>query len=274
MLSWSRASPGSHADCQQTGAGTSISTIGWADLGITSLAEMRRNAEMIASLSPATPVIADADTGYGGPIMVARTVTQYARAGIAALHIEDQAQEKRCGHLQGKVIVDRDVYYSRLRAAVDARNQLQSDMLIIARTDARQAYGFDEAVARLKAAVDIGVDIVFFEAMASKEEAKRVCTIFAGTPVLLNMVPGGVTPNMTAAEARDIGFRLMIFPGLCIDPIVKSVRAELNHLKEKGTVSPENGAAGVKEAFNLAGLQECIALDQAAGGRAYDTVGK
>ncbi|KAF2169758.1 hypothetical protein M409DRAFT_64777 [Zasmidium cellare ATCC 36951] len=257
-----------------TGAGTSISTLGWADLGIATLSDMRSNVEMIASLNPSVPVVADADTGYGGPIMVSRTVTQYARAGVAALHIEDQAQEKRCGHLLGKVIVDREIYYSRLRAAVNARNQLKSDMLIIARTDARQSYGFDEAVERLKAAVEIGVDVLFFEALASKEEARKVCQIFGDTPVLLNMVPGGVTPNMTAAEAQEVGFRIMILPGVCIGPIIKSVRGELEHLKQHGTVSEDNGSAGVKEAFNLAGLQECISLDQLAGGKAFDTVGK
>lgn len=206
--------------------------------------------------------------------MVSRTVAKYARAGIAAMHIEDQAQEKRCGHLLGKVIVDREIYYTRLRAAVSARDQLQSEMMIIARTDARQTYGFDEAIERLKEAVKIGVDVVFFEALASKEEAKKVCDIFSGTPVLLNMVPGGVTPNLTAAEAKQLGFRLMIFPGLCLGPVIKSVGAELKHLKDHGTVPPESGAAGVKEAFNLAGLQECIAIDQAAGGSAFDTVGE
>lgn len=235
---------------------------------------MKSNIEMIASLDPSVPVIADADTGYGGPIMVSRTVTQYARAGCAALHIEDQAQEKRCGHLLGKVIVDREIYYSRLRAAVHARNQLQSDMLIIARTDARQTYGFDEAVTRLKAAVEIGVDVVFFEAIASKEEARKVCEIFGNTPVLLNMVPGGVTPNMSAAEAQEIGFRIMIVPGVCIGPIIRSVREELEHLKQHGSVSENNSSAGVKEAFNLAGLQECINLDQNSGGKAFDSVGE
>lgn len=146
-------------------------------------------------------------------------------------------------------------------------------MLIIARTDARQTYGFEEAIDRLKAAVEIGVDVVFFEALASKEEARKVCEIMGDTPVLLNMVPGGATPTMTVAEAKEIGFRLMIFPGLAIAPIIKSVQAELAYLKEHGGVSPDSNAGGVKEAFNLCGLQECIELDQAAGGKAYDSVG-
>ncbi|KAK4905946.1 hypothetical protein LTR49_024832 [Elasticomyces elasticus] len=255
-----------------TGAGTSISRLGWADLGIATLGDMRSNAEMIASLHPSVPLIADADTGYGGPIMCARTVAQYSRSGVAALHIEDQAQEKRCGHLLGKVIVDRDIYYSRLRAAVNARNQIKSEMLIIARTDARQTYGFDEAITRLKAAVEIGVDAVFLEALASKDEARKVCEIMGDTPVLLNMVPGGVTPTMNANEAREVGFRIMIFPGLCIGPVIDAVRAELDYLKQEGGASPGSEAGGVKEAFNLSGLKECIQLDKDAGGKAYDSV--
>lgn len=250
--------------------------MGWADLGIAQLNDMIANASMIASLNPSIPLIADADTGYGGPIMVSRTVTQYARAGIAALHIEDQVQQKRCGHLMGKELVDRETYYARLRAAVTTRNQLGSDMLIIARTDARQTYGFDEAIERLKEAVSIGVDIVFFEAMASKEEAAKVCQIFkvTNTPCLLNMVPGGVTPNFTAAEAKELGFKLIIHPGVCMEPILRAVGQELDVLKRTGAVSEGASAEGVKRVFNLAGLQECIDLDMKAGGKAYGTVGE
>ena len=243
---------------------------------MATLDTMRSNAEMIASLDPSVPVIADADTGYGGPIMCARTVVQYARAGIAALHIEDQAQQKRCGHLLGKVIVDRNEYYARLRAAVDARNSIDSDMLIIARTDSKQTYGFDEALERLTKAVEIGVDVVFFEALASEEEARKVCEVMkeTNTPVLLNMVPGGVTPNLTAQQAKDIGFRIMIVPGLCIAPVIRSVTAEMEHLKEKGSVSEANGSEGVVRGFKLCGLDECMVIDQNAGGKAYDTVSR
>lgn len=258
----------------QTGAGTSISRLGWADLGLATLNDMVSNASMIASLDPSIPVIADADTGYGGPVMVSRTVVQYARAGIAALHIEDQVQQKRCGHLLGKQLVDRETYYARLRAAVTARDQIGSEMLIIARTDARQSYGFDEAVARLREAVKIGVDVVFFEAMASKEEAAEVCRLFAGTPCFLNMVPGGTTPDISVDEAQKMGFKIMIHPVICFQPIMAALRKEFRILKSTGVVSEGNQVAGVKDAFNLAGLQECIALDQAAGGQAYGGIGQ
>lgn len=236
--------------------------------------DMVANAAMIASLDPSVPVMADADTGYGGPIMVSRTVIQYARAGVAALHIEDQVQQKRCGHLLGKQLVDRETFYARLRAAVKTRDDIGSEMLIIARTDARQSYGFDEAIDRLQEAVKIGVDVVFFEAMTSEEEAARVCELFRGTPVFLNMVPGGATPNMSIDKAQKLGFRLMIHPVICFQPIMNAVSKEFEILKTTGSCSESNASAGVKDAFNLAGLQECVNLDAAAGGRAYDAVGQ
>jgi 2-methylisocitrate lyase-like PEP mutase family enzyme len=256
-----------------TGAGTSISKLGWADLGMATLNDMVDNASMIASLDPSVPLIADADTGYGGPVMVTRTVIQYARAGVAALHIEDQVQEKRCGHLLDKQIVDREIYYSRLRAAVAARNELGSDMLIIARSDARQTQGLDEAVERLQEAVKIGVDIIFCEAMQSKEEAKKVCEIFGDTPCLLNMVSGGSTPEISVNEARDLGFRIIIYPGACIEPILSAVSNELTRLQTEGTSSLKDFGQGAKKVFNLSGLQECIEIDRKAGGQAYDNVG-
>lgn len=149
-------------------------------------------------------------------------------------------------------------------------------MMIIARTDAYQTYGFDEALERLQEAVRIGVDIVFFEALSSKEEARKVCEIFkkTNTPVLLNMVPGGVTPNMSAQEARDIGFRIMIVPGICIAPVMRSVTAELEYLKKHGTVSTENQSEGVVKGFQMCGLDECMQIDKKAGGSAYNDVAK
>ena len=146
--------------------------------------------------------------------------------------------------------------------------------MIIARTDARQTYGFDEAIERLKEAVKIGVDIVFFEAMQSKDEAARVCQIMGNVPVLLNMVPGGATPDMTVEEAKELGFRIMIFPGLCLSAVLGAVRKELDYLQSNGTTSKEESVGGVKELFNLAGLQDCIEIDKRAGGKAYATVGK
>ena len=157
---------------------------------------------------------------------------------------------------------------------MQARNALQSDMLIIARTDARQTYGFDEAHQRLKDAVDIGVDVVFLEALQSKEECQKICELMGNVPVLLNSVPGGVTPDLSMEEASAFGFKIMIYPGLCLGPIIQSVSSELQQLKESGRPSQGNEAGHIKAAFNLCGLQECLEVDSSCGGKAYATVGE
>ena len=124
---------------------------------------MKEHAEMIANIDPQIPLIADADTGYGGPNMVARTVGAYHRAGVAALHIEDQVLAKRCGHLDGKKVVGVEEFTQRILAAVQARETLNSEIVIIARTDALQTHSFDEAIKRLKAAITVGADVAFLE---------------------------------------------------------------------------------------------------------------
>ena len=249
-----------------------MSRLGMADLGLCTFNDMHQNAAMLASLSPSTPLIADADTGYGGPMMVARTVTAYARAGVAGLHIEDQVQEKRCGHLLGKQLVEAEIWYARLRAAVVARDAAASEMLIIARTDARAVEGFDEAVRRLEQARKIGVDVLFLEALESVEEAKKACKHFRGMPLLLNMVPGGKTPSMNTAVARSLGFRIMIFPAVCIEAVMKSVDASLKELLTKGLIDAEGEAKGIRRAFEICGLEESIEIDEKAGGRAYKSI--
>ncbi|KAF6806572.1 carboxyphosphonoenolpyruvate [Colletotrichum musicola] len=192
-------------DCiYMTGAGTSASRLGQADLGFASLNDMREHAKMIANLDPSVPLIADADTGYGGPNQVARMVAQYHRSGVAGLHIEDQIQTKRCGHLGGKAVVDADVFAQRIRAASSARKKLGSDIVIIARTDALQTDGFDEAVRRLEVAVEAGADVGFLEGVTTAEEAREVCRRLAPTPMLLNMGEHGATPSWTPAEAGNL----------------------------------------------------------------------
>ena len=152
--------------------------------------------------------------------MVGRTTEQYIQAGVAAFHLEDQVINKRCGHLKNKEIVDEDVYLSRIRAAVNARAKVGQDIVIIARTDALQTFGYDAAVLRLKNAIKIGADVAFLEGITSKEEAKKVCEELAPTPVLLNMVDGGITPNFTVTEAKETGFKLIVYPGFALGPVL------------------------------------------------------
>ncbi len=160
-----------------------------ADLGLAGLSDMKANAEMIANLDPSVPLIADADTGYGNALMVGRTVAQYISAGVAAFHLEDQVVNKRCGHLAGKELVSEEEYLTRIRAAVMMREKLGSDIVIIARTDALHSLGFEASVSRLQKAIEVGADVAFLEAIQNKEQAKKVCDIFAktNTPVMYGM---------------------------------------------------------------------------------------
>ncbi|KAK0617824.1 Pyruvate/Phosphoenolpyruvate kinase-like domain-containing protein [Bombardia bombarda] len=265
-------------DClYMTGAGTSLSRLGLPDLGLTTLPEMLANASTIASLSPSTPLIADADTGYGGPLMVARTVRACMSAGVAGLHLEDQVLAKRCGHLLNKELVPRDVYLSRIRAAVLARQEMRdltggvSDIVIIARTDALQGMGFDEAMGRLEDAVAVGADVVFMEGVAGKEMGRVVCERFRskGVPVLLNMVPGGVTAEMTLEEAREVGFGVVVYPGLMLSAVYEACERVSGELKRTGRVEKIKGM-GPKVLFELCGLDECLEFDKKAGGKGFD----
>lgn len=253
----------------QTGAGTSMSRIGWADLGLTTMNEMTDNAAMITALAPLTPLITDIDSGYGGPLMVDRTVKRLIRARVAGFHLEDQPTSKRCGHLFGKEVVSREQWYMQLRAAVNARREAGEDIVIIARTDARQPLGFDEVLERVKGAISIGVDAVFPEALHSKEEARMVCEAVAPVPVLLNMVQNGVTPNISVGEARDIGFKMVIYPSVCLRGAISGMRQSMTHLKTHGTQETSAEQTTPKDAFLLCGMADCVKIDREAGGSAF-----
>jgi 2-methylisocitrate lyase-like PEP mutase family enzyme len=232
---------------------------------------MRDHAEMIANLDPKTPLIADADTGYGGPNMVARTVAQYHRSGVAALHIEDQVQTKRCGHLSGKELVDLDKFIHKIAAAAQERDRLQSDIVIIARTDALQTHDFDEAVRRLKAAIKAGADVAFLEGVTSREQGRAICEILSPTPVLLNMVEHGATPSLTPQEAQELGFRIIIFPFAGIAAAYKAIRQAYQSIKETGRTGTEADFTP-KKLFSIVGLDQAVAVDAQAGGAFYNMI--
>jgi len=205
--------------------------------------------------------------------MVGRTTQQYIQAGVAAFHLEDQVVNKRCGHLKNKEIVEEEVYLSRIRAAVNARAQSSGDIVIISRTDALQGHGYDAALTRLKKAIEIGADVAFLEGITSREEAKRVCEELAPTPVLLNMVDGGLTPDFTVDEAKTAGFKIIIFPGFALEPVARVIVAAAKELKETGSIkkpASSNGVSfGPKDLFLACGLQEAMDFDIAAGGSTY-----
>lgn len=255
-----------------TGAGTSASRLGSPDLGLITLTEMHANAAMIASLDPSIPTIADADVGFGSALSVARTVTSYIQADVAALHIEDQTLMKRCGHLRNKEIASKEEFVTRIRAASMARKQSGRDIVLIARTDALQGLGFAEAIDRLKAAADVGADVAFLEGILTEDQARDVCKSLAPTPCLLNIVAGGVTPIWTAEQAVDMGFKIAIWPILSLTAVFNSTRSAMKELREKGFVEPAaDGSGGIRDVFGVCGINEFVKFDREAGGTGLKT---
>jgi 2-methylisocitrate lyase-like PEP mutase family enzyme len=220
-----------------TGAGTSVAH-GYPDYGLLTMTEMVDNAaRMTAAVD--IPVIADADTGYGNELNVVRTVRAYARAGVAAMHIEDQTFPKRCGHLAGKEIVDRDAWLAKIRAAVEGRPD--PGPLIIARTDARAVAGIDEAIDRARAALAVGADVAFVEAPQSLEEIAAIPAAVGG-PCLFNLVSGGRSPEVGVRDLETWGYRIVILPSLLIGAVVAACERTLSRLAQVGEVAPEGGA--------------------------------
>ncbi|KXN87467.1 2,3-dimethylmalate lyase [Leucoagaricus sp. SymC.cos] len=255
----------------QSGAATTASRMGQPDLAIATLNDFVEAGSMVASLDPRVPVIADADTGFGGPANVARTVKQYARAGIAGLHIEDQVQTKRCGHLMGKQVVSREEFLTRIRAAVLARDEIPggSDFVIIGRTDSAQVLGMEEAIIRLKMAADAGADVCFIEGVKSKELLESTVATLAPKPVLVNVISGGLTPSFTSWEAEKMGAKIIIFSLVSCVAMVHGVRNAMKALMETGTDFSTAKSMDPKAFFEVMGLNEVMDLDAKAGGTAF-----
>ncbi|KAI5928769.1 carboxyvinyl-carboxyphosphonate phosphorylmutase [Camillea tinctor] len=257
-----------------TGAGTAASRLGQPDLGLTTVDDMATNAGMIAGLDRNVPVIADADTGFGGPLMVARTTEKYILQGVAGFHIEDQVTTKRCGHLMGKELVDTATYVARIRAAAATRERMGSDIVIIARTDSLQSLGYDESVARLRAAIAAGADVAFLEGMRTKEQMAQVVKDLAPTPCFLNMVGGGVTPLVTSTEAKELGYKIVIWPLVGMTSVYLGMRELCRELKATGEVKErytDDGKidGGVRDCFEMCGLTACSEFDKKMGGTSF-----
>ncbi|PPQ63025.1 hypothetical protein CVT24_005971 [Panaeolus cyanescens] len=262
-------------DClYQSGAATTASRLGQPDLAIATMNDFVGAAQMVCSINPSVPVIADADTGFGGPINVARTVTQYAKAGVAGLHIEDQVQTKRCGHLMGKQVVSREEFITRIRAAVLARDAIPggSDFVIIGRTDSAQVLGMEEAITRLKLAADAGADVCFIEGVKTEELLKSTVAALAPKPVLVNVISGGLTPSFTYQDAERMGAKIIIFSLVSCVAMVHAVRAAMHSLKKTGTDFSSAKGMDPKSFFEVMGLNEVIELDSKAGGSAFQVV--
>jgi len=212
-----------------TGFGASASLLGRPDVGLLSFAEMAGHARRLAQ-AVSVPLIADADDGYGNPLNVMRTVREYAAAGVAALHIEDQVAPKRCGHMEGKEVIAAAEMAEKVRAAVEARGE--GELLIIARTDARAVEGLDAALERARRYREAGADALFVEAPETEDEIEAVAAAFPDVPLVFNWVDGGKTPQLPLERIRELGFALVIYPVTTLFAAAAAVAGVLESLGE------------------------------------------
>ncbi|GAA4137587.1 methylisocitrate lyase [Leifsonia shinshuensis] len=212
--------------------------LGLPDIGLTTLTEVAGRSAQIARMTD-LPTLVDADTGFGEPMNVARTVQTLEDAGVAGLHIEDQVNPKRCGHLDGKQVVDEDTALKRIRAAADARRD--PNLLIMARTDIRAVEGLEAAIDRAKALVDAGADAIFPEAMADLSEFEAVRRA-VDVPILANMTEFGKSDLFTVDQLRDIGVNIVIWPVSLLRLAMGAAERGLDQLLAEGTLEPMLGS--------------------------------
>jgi 2-methylisocitrate lyase-like PEP mutase family enzyme len=210
-----------------SGFAVSAARLALPDTGLISYGEMLDQGRNICS-AVSIPVIGDADTGYGNAVNVKRTVDGYARAGFACAMIEDQVAPKRCGHTAGKQVVERDEALARVRAAVDARDE-GAGILVMARTDARDTHGLDEALWRANAFADLGADLLFCEAPRDEKEMERVCRE-TDTPQMANLVEDGQTPVLPPARLEEIGYRIAAYPLTLLSTAARAMQDALDAL--------------------------------------------
>ncbi|WP_062311517.1 methylisocitrate lyase [Demequina rhizosphaerae] len=211
--------------------------LGLPDIGLTTLTEVAGRARQIARMTD-LPTLVDADTGFGEPMNVARTVQEMEDAGVAGLHIEDQVNPKRCGHLDGKEVVDRDTALKRIRAAVDGRRD--PNLLVMARTDIRGVEGLDAAVTRAKELVDAGADAIFPEAMATLDEFEAMRAA-VDVPILANMTEFGKSELFTVDRLRDVGVNVVIWPVSLLRLAMGAALRGLETLEADGTLAARLG---------------------------------
>ena len=214
-----------------TGSGSSTSLLGKPDVGLLTMTEMTNNAARIVE-AVNTPVIADADTGYGNAVNLIRTLHEYERAGVAAVHIEDQVIPKKCGHMEGKRLVSVEEMVGKIRAAVEARRD--PDFIIIARTDARSVLGFDETVHRASRYAQAGADMIFGEALQSREELSEFANKVK-VPLFTDSTEWGKTPLLTTKELEELGYKIVIFSTAALRVVHKAVEDLMKELRLKGT---------------------------------------
>lgn len=227
-------------------------SMGIPDIGLVTMSEVIERAAQVVSVVN-IPVIADADTGYGNAINLVRTVREYERAGVAAIHIEDQTTPKRCGHLDGKEVIPLPEIEKKLQAAIASR--IDPNFCIIARTDARAVHGFDDTINRGRAFAKLGVDAVFIEAPQTEAELEEIPRAVPGVPLLVNVFKGGKTPMLPVDRLQKMGYRIAIYPSETQRAAIYAMRQALSLLKREGTTEAMDDALTTfKERDNVVDL--------------------
>jgi 2-methylisocitrate lyase-like PEP mutase family enzyme len=248
-----------------SGAAIAYTRLGRPDIGLVSMSEVADTIALIRDRVDAH-LIVDADTGYGNALNVVRTVSTFERAGASAIQLEDQDFPKRCGHLDGKGLIAADEMTGKIKAALDARRSPET--LIIARTDAVAVEGFERAIERAARYQEAGADMLFVEAPKTREELARVTKALPGVPLMANMVEGGKTPTLPAAELEAIGFALVIFPGGIVRAIAHHASGYYASLATNGTTEPFRNQMLDFDGLNrVIGTPEMIAL-----GKRYERI--
>ena len=244
-----------------TGYGTVASNLGLADVGLATYTDMVTHLGQIARAS-STPVIADADTGYGGLLNVRHTVRGYETAGIAAIQIEDQESPKKCGHTPGRRVIPLEEMLLKIEVAVQSRSN--PDFLVIARTDARTSLGLDEAIRRGNLFAKAGADIVFVESPETEAEMVRIGGEI-DAPLLANMVEGGRTPILPAKRLAEIGYNIAIYPAVGFLAVTAALERVYTHLHQHGdsTGLPASESYGFARMCDLMGFPDAWAFDRA-----------
>lgn len=229
-------------------------SMGIPDIGLVTLSEtIERAAQVVATVK--LPIIADADTGYGNAVNLVRTVREFERVGVAAIHIEDQITPKRCGHLEGKEVISLAEMAKKLEAALATRSD--PDFGIIARTDARAVNGFEDAINRGQAFARLGVDAIFVEAPQSEEELAEIPRRIPDVPILVNVFKGGKTPMLPVARLEAMGYRIAIYPSETQRAAIHAMRKALETLKREGTTSSiDDVLTTFKERDQVVGLDD------------------
>ena len=235
-------------------------SMGIPDIGLVTMSEViDRAAQVVAAVK--IPIIADADTGYGNAVNLVRSVREFERTGVAAIHIEDQITPKRCGHLDGKEVIPLAEMEKKLQAALASRSD--PDFSIIARTDARGVHGFDDAIRRGRAFAELGVDAVFVEAPQSEAELEEIPRALANVPLLVNVFKGGKTPMLPVERLQQMGYRIAIYPSETQRAAIHAMRQALGLLKREGTTEKMDDALTTfKERDKVVGLDEWQKLEK------------